>query len=345
LGFVFGSVESVNVLKSSFNKGDGFYSLSITSILSSSNRYGIRLGRIVRSRGWELHVFGRSKVAVFLQSKSNPIYLSMRVSCNKSDCSFNQTTTHCNQLTRLPLHSLSWLTCKTCSKGYGTMTRFKLTRRDFLKAAGSFGVASMLASGGTPAQTAGRGERKPNLLFIWTDEQRYNTMAAYGNEKIRTPNLNRLADKSVVFKKAYVTQPVCTPARSSVMTGMWPHQNGCLKNNIPLRKETKCLPELLDDPEYRSAYMGKWHLGDEIFLQHGFDEWVSIEDNYIAYYSEGRNRNLRSDYHHFLVQKGYEPGKRGTFGFPAGQSRESFCPVHQLSRAAHAVHRAAGRYV
>ncbi len=194
------------------------------------------------------------------------------------------------------------------------MTRFKLTRRDFLKATGSFGIASMLASGGAPAQTAGRGKRKPNLLFIWTDEQRYNTMAAYGNEKIRTPNMNRLADKSVVFKKAYVTQPVCTPARSSVMTGMWPHQNGCLKNNIPLPKETKCLPELLNDPEYRSAYMGKWHLGDEIFLQHGFDEWVSIEDNYIAHYSEGRDRNLRSDYHHFLARKGYKPGKRGTFG-------------------------------
>jgi hypothetical protein len=69
------------------------------------------------------------------------------------------------------------------------MTRFKLTRRDFLKATGGFGVASMLASGCTLARTAGRGERKPNLLFIWTDEQRYNTMAAYDNEKIRTPNL------------------------------------------------------------------------------------------------------------------------------------------------------------
>ena len=137
------------------------------------------------------------------------------------------------------------------------MTRFKLTRRDFLKATGSFGIESMLASGIALTQTAGRRKRKTNLLFIWTDEQRYNTMAAYGNEKIRTPNLNKLADKSVVFKKAYVTQPVCTPARSSVMTGMWPHQNGCLKNNIPLRKETKCLPELLNDPDYQSAYMGK----------------------------------------------------------------------------------------
>jgi hypothetical protein len=51
-----------------------------------------------------------------------------------------------------------------------------------------------------------------------------------------------------------------------------------------------------------------------VFLQHGFDEWVSIEDNYIAYYSEGRDRDLRSNYHHFLARKGYKPGKRGTFG-------------------------------
>ena len=221
------------------------------------SRMGQFLQRPKSLAGKSGHTPGRREVAVFLQSISNPIYLSMRASCNKSYCSFNQTTAHCSQLVRLRLHSFSRLTWKTCSKGFGTMTRFKLTRRDFLKATGSFGIASMLASGIALTQTAGRRKRKTNLLFIWTDEQRYNTMAAYGNEKIRTPNLNKLADKSVVFKKAYVTQPVCTPARSSVMTGMWPHQNGCLKNNIPLRKETKCLPELLNDPDYQSAYMGK----------------------------------------------------------------------------------------
>lgn len=149
--------------------------------------------------------------------------------------------------------------------------------------------------------------RKPNLLFIWTDEQRADTMAVYGNNRIHAPNLNRLAEECVVFKRAYVTQPVCTPSRSSVMTGLWPHTNGCITNNAPLPKDVRCLPELVSDPQYRTAYMGKWHLGDEIFAQHGFERMVSIEDGYIQHYSPQRDRSQRSDYHHFLLSKGYKP--------------------------------------
>jgi len=155
---------------------------------------------------------------------------------------------------------------------------------------------------------------KPNLLFLWTDQQRADTLAVYGNRRFRVPTLNRLAAESVVFERCYVTQPVCTPSRSSVMTGLWPHQNGCVANNIPLKAEFKTLPELLGDSAYRAAYMGKWHLGDEVFPQRGFDPWVSIEDNYIQHYSPGRDRRARSSYHHFLVGLGYKPDEsEGTF--------------------------------
>ncbi len=182
------------------------------------------------------------------------------------------------------------------------------TRRNFMKAT-AFAGGSAAISGcvGPFRQARGTRPRKPNLLFIWTDEQRADTMAAYGNSKINTPNLNKLARESVVFEKAYVTQPVCTPNRAAVMTGLWPHISGCIRNNIPLRRNTPCLPELLNDPDYRTAYMGKWHLGDEIFAQHGFEEWVSMEDGYAKYYSQGRDRSKRSDYHHFLIDKGYKP--------------------------------------
>jgi arylsulfatase A-like enzyme len=155
---------------------------------------------------------------------------------------------------------------------------------------------------------------RPNLLFIWTDEQRADTMAVYGNTKIHTPSLNRLAGEGVVFRQAYVTQPVCTPSRSSVLTGLWPHTNGCTTNNVPLAGDVRCLPELIHDPQYRTAYMGKWHLGDEIFAQHGFAEMVSIEDGYLKYYGPQRDRKQRSDYHHFLLAKGYKPDQKdGTF--------------------------------
>jgi len=186
------------------------------------------------------------------------------------------------------------------------------SRRDFVKAA--VGVA-LTGEAAARSRAAGpvRQKRKPNLLFLWTDEQRADTMAAYGNRRIHAPHLNRLARQSVVFRNAHVTQPVCTPNRSAVMTGLWPHTSGCIKNNVPLPSEAPCLTELLADPDYRTAYMGKWHLGDEIFAQHGFEEWISIEDGYSRYYSNGHSREARSDYHHFLIERGYEPDGGGKF--------------------------------
>ncbi len=150
-------------------------------------------------------------------------------------------------------------------------------------------------------------KKNPNLLFIFTDEQAIGTMAAYGNKQINTPNFNRLAAQSCVFDNAYVTQSVCTPSRSSLMTGLYPHNTGCTENNIPLPDNVRCFPELADFSGYRTAYHGKWHLGNEVFAQHGFDEWVSIDDMYRKYYSEDHDRNTRSSYHHFLTANGFSP--------------------------------------
>lgn len=184
-----------------------------------------------------------------------------------------------------------------------------LTRRTALQALLSSAV-------GGPAVLRGAGRKagdKPNLLFLWTDEQRADTLSVYGNGRFRMPALNRLASESVVFSRCYDTQPVCTPARSSVMTGEWPHANGCLNNNIPLRPDTRTMPELLADSTYRTGYFGKWHLGDEVFPQHGFQEWVSIEDIYDRYFSSGRTKDARSSYHHFLLELGHKPNREDKF--------------------------------
>jgi len=194
------------------------------------------------------------------------------------------------------------------------IVKSEISRREFVKAIG-MGAAGLATQGyaGISQNVSGQKQNKPNLLFIWTDEQRADTMAVYGNTKIHAPSLNKLALESIVFQNAYVTQPICTPNRSAVMTGLWPHTSGCIRNNIPLPSDIPCLPELLNDPDYRTAYMGKWHLGDEIFAQHGFEEWVSMEDGYSEYYSDGRDRSERSDYHHFLIEKGYKPDSDGKF--------------------------------
>ncbi|HOE12324.1 MAG TPA: sulfatase-like hydrolase/transferase [bacterium] len=179
-----------------------------------------------------------------------------------------------------------------------------LSRRQFLKTTGRVSLGASILGAPHVCRAA---DRKPNLLFLWTDEQRADTIDVYGNTTIQTPNMSRLAQESIVFKRAYVSQAVCTPSRSTVMTGLWPHESGCTQNNIPLPETTPCLPEILGDSDYRTGYFGKWHLGDEIFAQHGFAEWVSLEDGYRNYYRETRDKNQKSSYYHFLKDLGYTP--------------------------------------
>ena len=89
---------------------------------------------------------------------------------------------------------------------------------------------------------------------------------------MNVPNLNALADRSFVFRNAYVAQSVCTPARATIMTGLYPHAAGPIVNKIHLPLDTPVIAEMIDD-EYFKGYMGKWHLGNDVQIQHGFDVW------------------------------------------------------------------------
>ena len=160
-------------------------------------------------------------------------------------------------------------------------------------------------------------QRKPNLVFFLPDQQRADTIACYGGVKVHAPNLNKLASESVVFERTYVTHPVCTPSRSSLMTGTWPHINGCTRNSVPLDRRFLVFPELMDDRDYRAAYIGKWHLGEQGPAGRGFDEWISTDDH--------------GDYANFLISKGITPDKQnGRFSelaisnLPAELSRPKF---------------------
>lgn len=184
----------------------------------------------------------------------------------------------------------------------------------------------------------------PNLLFIYTDEQAQRTLASYGNDRMQMPNLNRLAGSACLFEQAYVTQPVCTPSRSSLLTGLYPHSNGCTANNLSLPANVPCLPEMLTAGRHHCAHIGKWHLGDELFAQHGFNEWISVEDAYNRWFSPGRDRTLRSSYHHFLTSHGFTPRHGDTFsrsetarlpetwGKPAFLAAEACRFLHENSR-------------
>lgn len=192
--------------------------------------------------------------------------------------------------------------------GTDTTARAILDRRRLLWLLGGGGALPQVL----PGKRRRPGD-KPNLLFLQTDQHRFDTMAAYGNHRFRVPAMNRLAAESVVFDRCYVSQPLCTPSRATLMTGLWPHQHGCVDNNIPLPPSVPTLPERLGDADYRTGFFGKWHLGDEHFAQRGFEEWASVEDGYNEHFSPGRDRARRSDYHHFLTRAGYEPDDGGTF--------------------------------
>ncbi len=146
--------------------------------------------------------------------------------------------------------------------------------------------------------------RPKNILFLWTDEQRPDTIGAYGNPRISTPNLDRLAQGAVVFEQAYCAQPVCTPSRGTVLTGLYPHSHGATHNNVPLPENVPTIAELLRPYSYVCGYVGKWHLGREVHPQRGFDAWwSSMEDGYVK---DHRAEGFTS-YYHWLVRQGFEP--------------------------------------
>ncbi len=100
----------------------------------------------------------------------------------------------------------------------------------------------------------------PNILFFFSDQQRWDTCGCYGQELDVTPNLDRMAEEGTRFEHAYTCQPVCGPARSSLQTGKYPEATGCWRNNIHLPQDEKTIAHWLTEWGYQTAYVGKWHL-------------------------------------------------------------------------------------
>lgn len=99
-----------------------------------------------------------------------------------------------------------------------------------------------------------------NILYILADQYRYDCVGATGNNDIHTPNLDQLARDGTLFSRFYVTQPVCSPTRASIFTGLYPHSAGVSENNVALPKSSKTLAEMLTPQGYDCGYFGKWHL-------------------------------------------------------------------------------------
>jgi arylsulfatase A-like enzyme len=101
----------------------------------------------------------------------------------------------------------------------------------------------------------------PNIVFIFADQMHGFALGCMGHPNVKTPNLDRLAKRGVLFRNAYSASPICTPARANMWTGRYPSQTGVLFNDQPIPEGETCLAHCLNDAGYRTSYVGKWHLG------------------------------------------------------------------------------------
>lgn len=141
-----------------------------------------------------------------------------------------------------------------------------MTRHEFLRGAAASAAAPLLAQSG-----------KRNLVFILVDDHRFDMMGFLGHPFLKTPNLDRMARGGVLFQNAFVTTSLCSPSRASILTGQYVHAHGVTDNVSPLPEGLVTFPQLLQKAGYRTALIGKWHMGGESDAPRpGFDRWISF---------------------------------------------------------------------
>lgn len=125
-------------------------------------------------------------------------------------------------------------------------------------------------------------DKKPNVIVFFTDQQRYDTTGTHGNPLDLTPNFDDIASKGTDVHYSFTSQPVCGPARSCLQTGLFATESGCYRNEVPLPENTKTIADYFNEEGYKTAYIGKWHLGggeDPVPEHHrgGYDYWLGAD--------------------------------------------------------------------
>lgn len=158
-----------------------------------------------------------------------------------------------------------------------TMATTNYTRRNFLKTIG-IGIAALTMPRRSLASDAAK--EKPNIILIVADDLGYGDLGCYGQKKIQTPNIDRLAEEGTLFTQAYAGSTVSAPSRCSLMTGMHNGHNRIrdnLPHNVWLRPDDLTVAEVLKQAGYKTGGIGKWALGNPgswgIPNYQGFDYW------------------------------------------------------------------------
>ncbi|MBM3967237.1 MAG: hypothetical protein FJ308_19565, partial [Planctomycetes bacterium] len=102
---------------------------------------------------------------------------------------------------------------------------------------------------------------QPNILFILTDDQRWDALGIAGHPHLKTPHIDRLGHEGVCFKNAFCTTSLCSPSRASILSGLYAHAHGVINNFTECPATLKSFPKALQESGYETAYIGKWHMG------------------------------------------------------------------------------------
>ncbi|MCK4745736.1 MAG: sulfatase-like hydrolase/transferase [Bacteroidales bacterium] len=183
----------------------------------------------------------------------------------------------------------------------------QLSQQNFRKIVMFICIGVMITGMSTNAASNTFGKKPTNIVLICTDNQSPWSLGCYGNKEILTPNIDRLAQEGMLFKHSYSSNPVCSPARATLLTGLIPSQHGVHNYLIPSQKEhgvpdylTKgieigpdayntieefqSLPEILSESGYVCGLSGKWHLGDNLNPHEGFSYWVTSPGGHTTTY-------------------------------------------------------------
>ncbi len=155
----------------------------------------------------------------------------------------------------------------------------KFSRLEAIRRMGMFAAGPAILQGcaGARARVPARRDSRPNILFILTDDQRWDAMSCMDHPFLETPHMDRLAREGVRFDNAFVAISLCSPSRACFLTGTYPHINGVRVNSkTDPDPEIPIFPALLKDAGYDTAFIGKWHMKPDPSPRPGFDYWLSF---------------------------------------------------------------------